>query len=89
MTTNSIKEKIKTLRIEYDKLRKGKDSLLRIIDEAELSESVFNSNAIENSTLTLKETERILLQLEISRNISIRTSKRFIRSATGMAGWDE
>jgi Fic family protein len=72
MTTNSIKEKIKTLRIEYDKLRKGKDSLLRIIDEAELSESVFNSNAIENSTLTLKETERILLELEVSRNISIR-----------------
>ena len=72
MTTNSIKDKIKTLRIEYDKLRKGKDSLLRIIDEAELSESVFNSNAIENSTLTLKETERILLELEVSRNISIR-----------------
>ena len=72
MTTNSIKDKIRTLRIEYDKLRKGKDSLLRIIDEAELSESVFNSNAIENSTLTLKETERILLELEVSRNISIR-----------------
>ena len=72
MTTNSIKDKIRTLRIEYDKLRKGKDSLLRIIDEAELSESVFNSNAIENSILTLKETERILLELEVSRNISIR-----------------
>jgi hypothetical protein len=52
MTTNSIKDKIKTLRIEYYKLRKGKDSLLRIIDETELSESVFNSNAIENSTLS-------------------------------------
>jgi Fic family protein len=53
-------------------LRQGKQSLLTIIGEAELSESVFNSNAIENSTLTLKETERILLDLEVSRNVSIR-----------------
>jgi Fic family protein len=33
---------------------------------------VFNSNAIENSTLTLKETERILLDMEVSRNVSVR-----------------
>ena len=51
MTTNSIKDKIKALRTEYDQLRKGKRSLLMLIDETELSESVFNSNAIENSTL--------------------------------------
>jgi Fic family protein len=71
-TTNPIKDKIKTLKTEYDKLRIGKESLLQIIDESELSESVFNSNAIENSTLTLKETERILLELEVSRNVSVR-----------------
>ena len=71
-TTNPAKNKIKALKTEYDKLRKGKESLLTIIDESELSESVFNSNAIENSTLTLKETERILLELEISRNVSVR-----------------
>jgi Fic family protein len=46
--------------------------LLKLIDESELSESVFNSNAIENSTLTLKETERILMEMEISRNVSVR-----------------
>ena len=71
-TTNSIKNNIKVLKTEYDQLRKGKESLLKIIDESELSESVFNSNAIENSTLTLKETERILLELEVSRNVSVR-----------------
>ena len=46
--------------------------MLKLIDESELSESVFNSNAIENSTLTLKETERILMEMEVSRNVSVR-----------------
>ncbi|HUV49634.1 MAG TPA: Fic family protein, partial [Anaerolineae bacterium] len=71
-TNNAIKDKIKILKTRYDQLRKGRESLLAIIDESELSESVFNSNAIENSTLTLKETERILLELEVSRNVSVR-----------------
>lgn len=71
-TTQPIRDRIKALKGHYDRLRKGKDALLRIIAEAELPEGVFNSNAIENSTLTLKETERILLDLEVSRNVSVR-----------------
>jgi Fic family protein len=71
-STNTIKNYIKLLKVKYEQLHKGKDSLLKLIDESELSESVFNSNAIENSTLTLKETERILLELEVSRNVSVR-----------------
>jgi Fic family protein len=71
-TNNATKDVIKVLKTKYDKLSKGKASLLKLIDESELSESVFNSNAIENSTLTLKETERILMELEISRNVSVR-----------------
>jgi Fic family protein len=71
-TTNTTKNIIKVFKTKYDQLRKGKTSLLKLIDESELSESVFNSNAIENSTLTLKETERILLELEVSRNVSVR-----------------
>ena len=71
-TTNPVKNAIKDLKAEYDRLAQGRESLLAIIDEAELSESVFNSNAIENSTLTLKETERILMEMEISRNVSVR-----------------
>jgi Fic family protein len=71
-TTNTIKTYIQVLKTKYDQLRMGKEALLMLIDESELSESVFNSNAIENSTLTLKETERILLEMEISRNVSVR-----------------
>ena len=71
-TSNIVKERIKNLKEDYDRLRLGKDSLLQIIDEAELSESVYNSNAIENSTLTLKETEKILLEMELSKDLNLR-----------------
>ncbi len=71
-TLNPVKDYIQDLKRSYESLRIGKESLLKIIDEAEISEIVYNSNAIENSTLTLRETERILLELEISRNISLR-----------------
>jgi Fic family protein len=70
--TNPIKKRIGALKNEYDKLSKGKESLLALIDEAEIPESVYNSNAIENSTLTLKETEKILLEMEVSRDVSVR-----------------
>jgi len=70
--TKPIRDRITKLKKSYEHLRKGKDSLLQIIDEAELPENVYNSNAIENSTLTLKETEKILLELEVSRNLSLR-----------------
>lgn len=65
-------KQINALKESYERLRKGKESLLQLIDEAELSENVYNSNAIENSTLTLKETEKILLEMEVSRNVSLR-----------------
>lgn len=43
-----------------------------MIDSVELSESVYNSNAIENSTLTLSETEKILLDMKTAKNLHIR-----------------
>ncbi len=70
--TLPFRRRIQALKTAYDKLRKGKESLLAMIDAAELSESVYNSNAIENSTLTLRETERILLEMEVTRDVSIR-----------------
>ncbi|MFA6992998.1 MAG: Fic family protein [Patescibacteria group bacterium] len=70
--SKDIKEKINTLRRDYDSLKKNKEPLLDIIFEAELPESVYNSNAIENSTLTISETEKILLDMEVSRNVSVR-----------------
>lgn len=68
----STKKKIQGLRHEFDVLKKDKGSLLTMIDESELHEHVYNSNAIENSTLSLAETEKILLELQVSRNVSIR-----------------
>lgn len=70
--TKPIRTRIQNLKREFDVLKKGKESLLSLIDEAEIPESVYNSNAIENSTLTLKETEKILLEMEVSRDVSVR-----------------
>lgn len=71
-TSNPIKNRLKILKQEYDIQRVGKDAFLQIIEDAEVPEMVYNSNAIENSTLTLKETEKILLEMEVSRNVSLR-----------------
>ncbi len=71
-TAQFAKDRIRELKKEYDRLKIGKESLLKIIDEAEIVESVYNSNAIENSTLTLKETEKILLDMEVTRHVSLR-----------------
>ena len=71
-TTQPIRDRIQVLKREYDTLRQDKVSLLSMIDEVEVGESVYNSNAIENSTLTLEETERILLEQMLSRNVSVR-----------------
>ncbi len=72
MINKRDKEKLNQLKNEFDSLKKGKENLLDIIFEAELPESVYNSNAIENSTLTLPETEKLLLEMEVSRDISVR-----------------
>jgi Fic family protein len=63
---------IKTLRKRYYKMLPGKEGLLKLVSETEISEQVYNSNAIENSTLSLKETEKILLQIDLDRYISER-----------------
>lgn len=72
MTSAYTKQRIRELKQEYERLKTGKESLISMIDEAEVPELVYNSNAIENSTLSLKETERILLELEVARNVTVR-----------------
>ena len=71
-TPGPTRDRIGALKREYDALRRGRESLLAMIDEVEAPESVYNSNAIENSTLTLDETERILLEQSLSREVSVR-----------------
>ena len=63
---------IASLRERYYKALPGKESLINVLNEAEIPEHVYNSNAIENSTLTLEETEKILLQIDLDRFVSQR-----------------
>jgi Fic family protein len=64
--------KISTFRERFYLASVGKQSLLTLLGEAEVAEQVYNSNAIENSTLSLEETEKILLQIDLDRFISER-----------------
>ncbi len=68
----TIRDRIDQLKRDFDRLKQGKDALLQVLDEAEIPENVYNSNAIENSTLSLQETERILLEQEVARNVALR-----------------
>lgn len=70
--TKPIITRLQNLKITYEALKKDKESLLVLVDEAEVAEAVYNSNAIENSTLTLKETEKILLEMAVDREVSVR-----------------
>ena len=69
---NVFFNKISMLRQRYYQVCTGKESLLQLIAESEVAEQVYNSNAIENSTLTLEETEKILLQIDLDRYINER-----------------
>jgi len=68
----AVFNKISSLRERYYTASTGKDALIAMVTEAEVAEQVYNSNAIENSTLTLEETEKILLQIDLDRYISER-----------------
>lgn len=72
VNTSILFNKINNLRKRYFGVSKDKESLLKLINEAEVAEQVYNSNAIENSTLTLEETEKILLQIDLDRYITER-----------------
>jgi len=63
---------ISHLRERYYAASVGKQSLIKLLSEAEVAEQVYNSNAIENSTLTLEDTEKILLQIKLDRYITER-----------------
>ncbi|MBI3955338.1 Fic family protein [Candidatus Gottesmanbacteria bacterium] len=71
-TSRLIIDRIRVLKAQFDRMRSGKEALLIMIDEAEIAESVYNSNAIENSTLSLPDTEKILLEMEVSRRVTVR-----------------
>lgn len=72
MLTKKEIKKIEGLNKEFHILSLNKEHLLRILAETEVFEQVYNSNAIENSTLSIEETEKILLQIDLDRPVSER-----------------
>ncbi len=72
MINQATKDKIEVLRKQYESLIKGNERLLKEIALAEIPELVYNSNAIENSTLSLEDTEIILSGGILGRNVQVR-----------------
>lgn len=70
--TLAVFNKVESLRKRYYEVSIGKEALIKLISESEVADQVYNSNAIENSTLTLEETEKIILQINLDRFISER-----------------
>ena len=68
--SSRILKQIQSLKERYCRLAPDKKALIKLINEAEVAEQVYNSNAIENSTLTLDETEKILMQIDLDRFIN-------------------
>ena len=67
-----IKNKIEQLHRLYRELSLENENVLYEIAMAELPEMVYNSNAIENSTLTLEDTEQILTQGIVPKKADMR-----------------
>lgn len=65
-------KEIQELAERYHRAVLKKKSLETLIDESEVAEQVYNSNAIENSTLSLDETDKILQKIDLDRYISER-----------------
>lgn len=70
--TEQVLKRIQGLQGRYLRAAVGKGALLSLIYDSEVSEQVYNSNAIENSTLSLEETDKILQQIDLDRFISER-----------------
>jgi Fic family protein len=72
MINQTTKDKIQALHRQYLNLVKGNESVLKEITLAEIPEMVYNSNAIENSTLSLEDTEKILSGGSLDRKVNVR-----------------
>jgi Fic family protein len=72
MINQTTKDRIEELNKQYLNLAKGNETVLKEITLAEIPEMVYNSNAIENSTLSLEDTEKILSGGSLDRKVNIR-----------------
>ena len=81
MINQVTRDKIDKLANQYRRLMKDHKDFMRELTISELPEMVYNSNAIENSTLTLEDTEDILIRNQIRTDHEIRE----IYEATNLA----
>jgi Fic family protein len=72
MINQVTKDRIANLARTYRALANSHAGAIREVTIAELPEMVYNSNAIENSTLTLEDTEDILIRNQIRTDHEIR-----------------
>ena len=72
MINQVTKDRINNLAEEYRKLAAQQKEAIKELTLSELPEMVYNSNAIENSTLTLEDTEDILIRNQIRTDHEIR-----------------
>ncbi len=72
MINQTTKDRIADLQAALAAMAKGNESVLNEIALAEIPEMVYNSNAIENSTLSLDDTEKILAGGSLRRHVSVR-----------------
>ena len=72
MINQVTRDRINSLSDEYRKLAVKYEEAIKELTISELPEMVYNSNAIENSTLTLEDTEDILIRNQIHTDHEIR-----------------
>ena len=72
MINQATRDKINSLSEDYRKLATKHKEAIKELTISELPEMVYNSNAIENSTLTLEDTEDILIRDQIRTDHEIR-----------------
>lgn len=72
MINQVTRDRINSLAEEYRRLAREQKEAIKELTLSELPEMVYNSNAIENSTLTLEDTEDILIRNQIRTDHEIR-----------------
>lgn len=82
MINQVTRDRINSLSEEYHKLAVKHKEAIKELTISKLPEMVYNSNAIENSTLTLEDTEDILIRNQIRTDHEIRE----IYEAKNLAG---
>lgn len=86
MISSVMRKRIDSLAREYKRLSKKHNVVMKDINISELPEMVYNSNAIENSTLTLEDTEDILLRKQIRTDHEIREVYEATNLASAIEG---